>query len=170
MGCCSVTKSCPTLCDPMDCSMPGFPVLHCLLKFLKVMSTEFVVLSNHLILCCLLLLLLSIFPNIRVFSNELALCLPNFKINCKLMATKITCKATFFFIKYFRIGFTEMRQGCGWEISGLGREVLILLSYIFIFFLLHMAANYNESDIVITHCIIPMRHSHLNYFSLFAIQ
>ena len=27
-GCCSVTKSCPTLCDPMNCSMPGFPVLH----------------------------------------------------------------------------------------------------------------------------------------------
>ena len=25
--CCSVAKSCPTLCDPMDCSMPGFPVL-----------------------------------------------------------------------------------------------------------------------------------------------
>ena len=30
--CCSVTQSCPTLCDPMDCSMPGFPVLHCLLE------------------------------------------------------------------------------------------------------------------------------------------
>ena len=26
--CCSVTKSCLTLCDPMDCSMPHFPVLH----------------------------------------------------------------------------------------------------------------------------------------------
>ena len=26
--CCSVAQSCPTLCDPMDCSMPGFPVLH----------------------------------------------------------------------------------------------------------------------------------------------
>ena len=26
--CCSVTKSCPALCDPMDCSRPGFPVLH----------------------------------------------------------------------------------------------------------------------------------------------
>ena len=26
--CCSVTQLCPTLCDPMDCSMPGFPVLH----------------------------------------------------------------------------------------------------------------------------------------------
>ena len=31
--CCSVTKSCPTLCDLMDCSSPGFPVLHCLLAF-----------------------------------------------------------------------------------------------------------------------------------------
>ena len=30
--CCSVAKSCPTLCDPMDCSTPGFPVLHCLLE------------------------------------------------------------------------------------------------------------------------------------------
>ena len=30
--CCSVIKSCPTLCDPMDCSMPGFPVLHYLLE------------------------------------------------------------------------------------------------------------------------------------------
>ena len=31
--CSSVTKSCPTLCDPMDCSMPGFPILHHLLEF-----------------------------------------------------------------------------------------------------------------------------------------
>ena len=31
--CCSVTKFCPTLCDPMDCSTPGFPVLHYLLEF-----------------------------------------------------------------------------------------------------------------------------------------
>ena len=31
--CCSVTKSCPTLCDPMGCSMPGFPVLQYLLDF-----------------------------------------------------------------------------------------------------------------------------------------
>ena len=30
--CCSLTQSCPTLCDPMDCSTPGFPVLHCLLE------------------------------------------------------------------------------------------------------------------------------------------
>ena len=32
-SCCSIIKSCPTLCDPMDCSTPGFPVLHHLLEF-----------------------------------------------------------------------------------------------------------------------------------------
>ena len=31
--CCSVAKLCPTLCDPMNCSRPGFPVLHHLLQF-----------------------------------------------------------------------------------------------------------------------------------------
>ena len=40
---------------------------------LKLMFIESVILSNHLILCCSLLLLPSLFPNIRVFSNELAL-------------------------------------------------------------------------------------------------
>ena len=34
--CCSLTKSCPTLCDPMDCSTPGFPVLHYLLEFAQI--------------------------------------------------------------------------------------------------------------------------------------
>ena len=32
MCCCSVAQSCPTLCDPVDCSMPGFPALHHLLE------------------------------------------------------------------------------------------------------------------------------------------
>ena len=65
----SVTQSCPTLCDPMDCSMPGFPAHHQLLEF-KLMSIESVIPSNHLILCRPHLLLPSIFPSIRVFSNE----------------------------------------------------------------------------------------------------
>ena len=30
--CCSITKSCPTLCDPVNCTMPGFPALHYLLE------------------------------------------------------------------------------------------------------------------------------------------
>ena len=42
---------------------------------LKLMSLESVMTSNHLILCCPLLLLPSIFPSIRIFSNELALCI-----------------------------------------------------------------------------------------------
>ena len=57
----------------MDCSTPGFTVLHYLSSLLKLMSIEFVMPSNHLILCCPLLLLPSIFPSIRVFSNKSAL-------------------------------------------------------------------------------------------------
>ena len=34
--CCSVSKSCPTFYDPMDCSMPGFPVLHCPQEFAQI--------------------------------------------------------------------------------------------------------------------------------------
>ena len=63
----SVAQSCLTLCDPMDCSTPGFPVHHQLLELAQSPS-------NHLILCCPLLLLPSIFPSIRVFSNELVIC------------------------------------------------------------------------------------------------
>ena len=70
--CCSVAKSCPTLCDPMDCSTPGFPVLHYLPELLKLMCLESVMPSNHLILCHPLLLP-SVFPSIRVFSSESAL-------------------------------------------------------------------------------------------------
>ena len=58
-------------CATMDCSTPGFPVHH----QLKLMSVELVMPSNHLILCCPLLLLPSIFPSIRVFSNESVLCI-----------------------------------------------------------------------------------------------
>ena len=44
-------------------------------SLLKLMSIKSVMPSNHLILCCPLFLLLSIFPSIRVFSNESALCI-----------------------------------------------------------------------------------------------
>jgi len=44
-------------------------------SLVKLMSIESVMPSSHLILCCPLLLLPSIFPSIRVFSNELALCI-----------------------------------------------------------------------------------------------
>ena len=71
----SVTQSCPTLCNIMACSMPGLPVHRQLPEFTQVMFTESVMPSNHLILCRPLLLLPSIFPSIRVFSNESVLCI-----------------------------------------------------------------------------------------------
>ena len=69
----SVAQLCPTLCDPMDCSMRGLPVHHISRSLLKHMSIESVMPSNHLILCRPLLLPPSIFPSIRVFSDESAL-------------------------------------------------------------------------------------------------
>ena len=72
---CSVTQACPTLCDPMDCSTPGLPVHHNYWSLLKLMSIESVMPSNCLVLCCSLLFLSSVFPSIRVFSNESVLCI-----------------------------------------------------------------------------------------------
>ena len=71
----SVAQPCPTLRDPMGCSTPGFPVHHQLLEKLKLMLLESVMPSNHLILCRPLLLPPSIFPSIRVFSNQSVLCI-----------------------------------------------------------------------------------------------
>ena len=69
----SVAQSCPTLCNPMDCSKPGFLSITITQSILKLMSIMLVMPSNHLILCVPLLLLPSIFASIRVFSNELVL-------------------------------------------------------------------------------------------------
>ena len=71
--CCSVAQLWLTLCYPMDCSTPGFPVPHHLPELSQTHAFELVLPSNYLILCHPLLLLLSIFPRMRVFSNELAL-------------------------------------------------------------------------------------------------
>ena len=92
---CSVSKLCPTLCNLMDCksshyfivavqSLTRVPLFATLWtaacqvslsftiswRLLKLMSTESVMPTNHLILCHPLILLPSIFPSIRVFSNE----------------------------------------------------------------------------------------------------
>ena len=63
-------QSCLTLCDPMDGSMSGFPVLHHLLEFVQthVHRVRDAIQPSHL--CCPLLLLSSVFPSIRVCSNE----------------------------------------------------------------------------------------------------
>ena len=69
----SVVQSCPTLCDPMNCSMPGLQSITSSRSSLKLMSIESVMPSSHLILCHSLLLLPPIPPSIRVFSNKLTL-------------------------------------------------------------------------------------------------
>ena len=61
---------CPTLCNPMDCHMPVSLSITNSQSLLKLMSTESVMPSNHLIFCHPLLLPPSIFPRIRVFSKE----------------------------------------------------------------------------------------------------
>ena len=72
--CCSVTQSRPIL-RPLDCSTPGFPFFTISRSLLKLTSIKLVIPSNHLILCHLIFLLPSIFPSIRVFSNESTLCI-----------------------------------------------------------------------------------------------
>ena len=72
LPCCLVTKSCLTLCDPMDCSTQGFLSFIISLSLLKLICIESMMPSNHLILCRPLLLP-SIFPSIGVFCKESAL-------------------------------------------------------------------------------------------------
>ena len=70
----SAAQSYPTLCGPAYCSTPGLPV--CITNswsLPKLMFIESVLPSNHLTLCRPLLLPPSIFPSIRLFSNDLAL-------------------------------------------------------------------------------------------------
>ena len=73
--CCSVTQPCPTLCNPMDYSTPGSPVLHHLLELVQthVHWVGDAIQLSHPLFSCSLLLLSSIVPRLRVFSNELAL-------------------------------------------------------------------------------------------------
>ena len=73
--CWSITKSCLTLCDLINCSMPGFPVLHYLLAFAQTHIHWVDDAIQPSCPLCPLFLLPSIFPSLRVFSSELALCI-----------------------------------------------------------------------------------------------
>ena len=75
-------------------------------SLLKLMSIELVMRSNHLILCRPLLLPPSIFPSMRVFSNELVLCISwpeysNFSFNISLF--KVYSRLIFFRIDWFNL-------------------------------------------------------------------
>ena len=67
----SAAQLCPTLCDPMDCNTTGLPVPHQLSEFAQIhVHRVGDATSNHLILCHPLFFLPSIFPRIRVFSEQ----------------------------------------------------------------------------------------------------
>ena len=66
----SVTQSCPTLCNPLTAAHQASLSITNSRSLLKLMSIKSVMPSIHLILCRPLLLPPSIFPSIRVFSNE----------------------------------------------------------------------------------------------------
>ena len=71
----SVTQSCLTLCDPMDCSPPGLPVHHQLPELTQTRIHQVSDATNRLILCHPLLVPPSIFLSFRVFSSESVLCI-----------------------------------------------------------------------------------------------
>ena len=71
----SVPQSCLTLSTPWTAAHQASLSITNSRSLPKLISIELVMPSNHLILCCPLLLLPSIFPSIRVFSNESALCM-----------------------------------------------------------------------------------------------
>ena len=71
----SVSQSCPTLCDALTRACQSSLSITNLRSLFKLVSIELVMPSNRLILCHLFLLLPSIFPSIRVFSNESVLCI-----------------------------------------------------------------------------------------------
>ena len=101
--CCSVAKLCLTLCGPMDCSTPGLTVSQSLLK---VMSTESVMPSSHLIPYCPLLLLPSVFPSIRIFSSESTLCIRR----SKYFSFSISPSCDYSGLISFRIDNTPMQN------------------------------------------------------------
>ena len=69
--CCSATKLCPVLCDPLDCSIPGSLTCRVSQSFVRFMSVDLVMLSNHLISSNpqLSVCLLSCFSCVRLFGT-----------------------------------------------------------------------------------------------------
>ena len=109
----SVTQSCPTLCNPMNRSTPGFPVHYQLQESTQTHvhrvgdaippshPIESVMPSHHLILCRPLLLLPSIFPSIRVFSKATPSSPPRPHVSASLSVPVLGCDALLTLISLF---------------------------------------------------------------------
>ena len=99
----SVTKSCLMLCNPWTAARQASLSITNFWSLLKLMSIELVMPSNHLIFCHPLLLLPSIFPSIRVFSNELVLFIGGQSIGVSALASVLPMNNT---QDWFPLGFT----------------------------------------------------------------
>ena len=93
----AVVQLCPTLCNPKSCSKSGFHVLHWLSQnLLKLLCIKLLMPANHFILCCPLFLLpSSIFPSIRVFSNESCQVAKVLELQFQHQSFKWTCRTDF---------------------------------------------------------------------------
>jgi len=106
--CCSIDKSCPTLCDPMDCSILAFLSFTVSWSWLKFISIESVILSNHLILCYSLLPSLQSFPLLGSFPVSWHLC-----IRCPKswsFSFSISPSSEYSGLIYFRISFISLQS------------------------------------------------------------
>ena len=101
--CCSITKLCPTVCDPMTAACQAPLSSSISLSLLKLMSTEPILLSNHLNIFYPLLFLPSIFPSVNIFSNELALCL-----GAKVLELQRQSFQWIFRVDFFRIDWFDL--------------------------------------------------------------
>ena len=99
--------------------MPGFPILHYFLEFVKLMSIELMMPSNHLIFCRLLLFLCLIFPSIRIFAKRPALLIrcPIYQ-SCSL--TRVFSSTTVQKHQFFSAQLKE--SGTGMESSSVFQE------------------------------------------------
>ena len=93
--CCSVTQSCLTLPPSWTAAHQASLPFTISQSLLKLMSIKLVMTYSHLVLCRPLLLLPSIFPSIRVFSNELALCIRWPKIGASASALPMNSQGWF---------------------------------------------------------------------------
>ena len=105
----SIAQSCPTLCDPMNCSTPGLPVHHHCQSSPKLMSIELVMPFCHLILCRPHLLLPPVPPSIRDFSSELAFSIKRPK--CWSFSLRISPSNEYSGLISFRIGWFDLFSG-----------------------------------------------------------
>ena len=133
----SVAQLCPTVCNPMDCSMPGLPIHHQLPKLAQTQGHRAgdAMQPSHPL--SPLLLLPSIFPSIRIFSNESALCIrwPNSIFSFSISPSNeyselISFRTNWFVIVFFHLSSALLCDGkessCNagdlGSISGLGRS------------------------------------------------